>query len=154
MCHALKSMTVLSNFCPFHFPVRWLLGVHCVLCELKLLLLFFYNLIMQLHARLHFLISDTHFHGLPSNRAEARSPYSFPLGKICWCPRKCLLSINQTRGSSRRGSAIRNLTRNHEVAGSIPGLTWWVKDLVLLWAAVQFAGVAQIRRCCGCGIGW
>ena len=26
---------------------------------------------------------------------------------------------------------LRNPTRNHEVAGSVPGLAQWVKDLVL-----------------------
>ena len=31
---------------------------------------------------------------------------------------------------------LMNLTRSHEVAGSIPGLTQWVKGLVLLWAVV------------------
>ena len=38
--------------------------------------------------------------------------------------------------SSHRSSVLMNLTRNHEAVGSIPGLTQWVKDLVLLWALV------------------
>ena len=33
---------------------------------------------------------------------------------------------------SRRGAGEMNLTSNHEVVGSIPGLTQWVKDLALL----------------------
>ena len=34
--------------------------------------------------------------------------------------------------SSCHGAAEMNPTRNHEVVGSIPGLTRWVKDLALL----------------------
>ena len=34
-------------------------------------------------------------------------------------------------GSSRLGSAETNLTGNHEVSGSIPRLTQWVKDPAL-----------------------
>ena len=34
-------------------------------------------------------------------------------------------------GSSCHSSEEMNLTRNHEVEGSIPGLATWVKDLAL-----------------------
>ena len=34
--------------------------------------------------------------------------------------------------SSRRGAAEMSLTRNLEVAGLIPGIAQWVKDLALL----------------------
>ena len=56
---------------------------------------------------------------------------------------------------------LMNLTRNHEVSGSIPGLTQWVKDLLfavscgvvcsrgsdpgLLWLWRRPAAAAQIR---------
>ena len=42
-----------------------------------------------------------------------------------------LLIIMKTLGNSRRGSVAMNLTRNREVAGSIPGLAQCVKNLAL-----------------------
>ena len=51
--------------------------------------------------------------------------------------KRCLTSLviikmkNKTK-SSCCGAAEMNPSRNHEVLGSIPGLTQWVKDLALL----------------------
>ena len=38
-----------------------------------------------------------------------------------------------------------NPTRNDEVAGLIPGLAQWVKDLALLWLWCRLAATAPIR---------
>ena len=41
-------------------------------------------------------------------------------------------SIKKKKRSFCHGTAEMNLTRNHEVSGSVPGLTQWVKDPSLL----------------------
>ena len=38
-----------------------------------------------------------------------------------------------------------NPTSNHEDTGPIPGLTLWVKDLVLLWLLLRLAAAALIQ---------
>jgi len=46
-----------------------------------------------------------------------------------------------------------NLTSVYEDVGWIPSLAQWVKDLTLPQAAAEFADVARIQCCCGCGVG-
>ena len=46
------------------------------------------------------------------------------------------VQVKKRAWSSYGGTVEMNPTRNHEVSGSIPGLTQWVKDLVFLWAVV------------------
>ena len=45
-------------------------------------------------------------------------------------------NIKRIMWSSHHVAVETNLTRNDEAAGSISGLTQWVKDPALLWAVV------------------
>ena len=48
---------------------------------------------------------------------------------------------------------LMNPTRNQEIVSSIPGLTQWVKDPVLLQAVAWVADMARILSCCDRGVG-
>ena len=54
--------------------------------------------------------------------------------------------------SSHHGPAVMNQSRIHEDVGLIPGLTQWVKDLVLPWAAGLVTDMAWVQCCCGYGV--
>ena len=60
---------------------------------------------------------------------------------------------NTLKRSSCPGAVETNLTRNHQVLGSIPGLDQWVRDPVLPRAVVWVAEEAWIWRCHGSGVG-
>ena len=66
----------------------------------------------------------------PFLRPHVHLPKMVFLNNVSWCDK----TLND--GSSHHGAAETNLTRNHEVEGSIPGLTQWVKDPALPWAVV------------------
>ena len=73
------------------------------------------------------------------------------IGSLCCTPKTKItlyinsISILKNTRSSHCGAAEANLTRNHEVVGSIPELTQWVKDPVLLWLWCRLEAVAPIR---------
>ena len=57
-------------------------------------------------------------------------------------------------GSSHCGSAVTTRLVYMRHGLTIPGLTQWVKDLLLPWAVVQVADMASMPCICGCGAGW
>ena len=60
-----------------------------------------------------------------------------PIQPLSWeLPYAAPVALKYKIGSFRSGAAETNLARNHEVLGSIPGLTQWIKDLVLPRAVV------------------
>ena len=81
----------------------------------------------------------------PSFLGERKQNYLFCLGDHVTEIYSLKDRSKLRRRSSLRGSVEMNPSRNHEVAGLIPGLAQWVKDLALLWLWCRPAAVAPIR---------
>ena len=62
-------------------------------------------------------------------------------------------SFKENWGILAVAQQLMNPTRIHENAGLIPGPIQWLEDMLLLWAPLWVADVAQILCCCGCGVG-
>ena len=56
--------------------------------------------------------------------------------KVTWRELKIIILREVKLGVPIVAQWLTNMTRNHEVAGSIPGLAQWVKDPALLRAVV------------------
>ena len=94
--------------------------------------------------------------------------YTYIYVYICMCVNTCTYTyvntyiradekhayvINSHIGVPIVAQWLTNPTRNHEFAGSIPGLAQWVKDPVLPWAVVWVADAARILHCYDSGVG-
>ena len=76
---------------------------------------------------------------------------TFPMTKAAKAQMLSLIRAN--RGVPIVAQQVKNPMSILEDVGSIPGLTQWVKDVVLPQAAVQVADAAQIPPCYGCDVG-
>ena len=117
------------------FSHRDLLLQHC----LRLLMLPGFSATSPLQVENIHLV-DKDWERVPSNSPEKCLPEEFTFLSFIY---SFLLKKKFTR-NSHRGAVETNLTRNHEIAGSIPDLAQRVKDPVLLWLWFRPAAMALI----------